>query len=168
MARSFSQHLTILADKCGQILRRNSVRNNPAKCVCVPVSFHPYRLPLVVFAFVLASCSGVEKQGASSTPGASVVETTAETLSDAVNNLDDLYESLESADVEFLEGIAGNPSTPGEVLTTLANDESDFVCAAVARNPSTHGELRMCSTGRVNVASKRNVNIGAPNFVNKN
>ena len=37
MARSFSQHLTILADKCGQILRRNSVRNNPAKCVCVPV-----------------------------------------------------------------------------------------------------------------------------------
>lgn len=63
------------------------------------------RLPLVV----PASCSGVEQQGASITTGASVVETTEDTLFDAVDSLDGLYESLESADVEFLNAVASNP-----------------------------------------------------------
>ena len=94
-------------------------------------------LPLVVFAFVLASCSGTEQQGASLTPGASVVETTADTLSDAVDNLDDLYTSLGNADVEFLEGVADDSSTPVEVLAKLANHEDMDVRSGVARHPST-------------------------------
>ena len=49
----------------------------------------------------------------------------------------DLHYDLQVCHVRLRRGLAGNPNTPADALTTLATDKSKDVRYDVARNPNT-------------------------------